>query len=104
MTPEDIAAARQWIENTRRLGVVDYLTFVAKGIDGHDARPLADYLGLDEKHQRDHNAMMLDNALKFISVACSLYPAAIDEIERLQDTAKSPAHGHPSKGNGPGTH
>lgn len=89
MTPEDIAAARQWIENTRRLGVVDYLTFMAKGIDGHDARPLAEYLGLDEKHQRDHNSMMLDNALSFISVACSLYPAAIDEIERLQDKANS---------------
>ena len=89
MTPEDIAAARQWIENTRRLGVIDYLTFVAKGIDGHDARPLAEYLGLDEKHQRDHNSMMLDNALSFISVACSLYPAAIDEIERLQDKANS---------------
>ena len=89
MTPEDIAAARLWIENTRRLGVVDYLSFVAKGIDGHDAKPLADFLGLDEKHQRDHNAMMLDNALKFISVACSLYPAAIDEIERLQDKANS---------------
>jgi hypothetical protein len=85
MTPEDIIAARQWIANTRSLGVVDYLSFVAKGIDGHEARPLADYLGLSEKHQREHNAMMIDSALNFIAIACFLYPAAIDEIERLQE-------------------